>query len=134
MDASLGILVSSVEIIVEDVAVEYAPEPDADPVGDIQKLVPAEVGQSAQCAEYSRPFAHLHRVGLQHCLSSHFADLERHERVDVVVDIGQVHEGACVEQRDDAAEGVFFELGPADGPQALVLALEIEILRWESVW
>jgi hypothetical protein len=34
-----------------------------------------------------------------------------------------------VEQRDHAAEGVFFELGPADGPQALVLALEIEILR-----
>ena len=129
MHAGLRVLVSSVKIIVEDVAVKDTPEPDADPVGDVQKLVPSEVGQSAQRAEYSRPFAHLHRVGLQHCLSARFADFERHESVDVVVDIGQVHEGACVQQRDHAAEGVLFELWPADGPQALVFAFEIEVLR-----
>ena len=120
VDTGLSVLVPAVEIVIEDMAVEHAPEPDADSVGNIEKLVPADVCQGAECAEYSCPLADFHRVGLEDCFSADLADFECHEGVDVLVDIGQVHEGCCVEQGDYAAIGIFFELWSADGPESLV--------------
>jgi hypothetical protein len=60
-------------------------------------------------------------------------DVEGHEFVDVVVDVGEVHEGGCMEDGDHSAEHVLSEFGFADGPQLLVLLVQLDVLLAEPV-
>lgn len=129
-------LIPPVEVIAEDVVVEHSSKPHADPVGNIQKLISADVGQYPQPSEDAGPLADLQRVGLKHQLLRDLADPELHERVDVSVDVGQIHEGASMQQSNDPTVRILPELRPADGPQPLVLILQPEggaVLRGEAI-
>lgn len=55
-------------------------------------------------------------------------DIEGHERVDIVVDVGEVHEGACVQEGDGSAEEILLELGAADAPKLAVLLVELDVV------
>ena len=134
--AGLCELIPPVKIVAEDVVVEHRPKPHTDPVGNVQELIPADVGQHAQRSENAGPLADLQRVGLKHQFLRHLADPELHERVDIPVDVGQVHEGRGMQEGDDAAVRVLLDLRPADGPKPPVLILQLERgggLRGEAI-
>jgi hypothetical protein len=133
MYAGLCVLRSAVEIVAEDVVVEDGAEANADAVGDVEEFVAAHVGEGAEAAEEGRPFGYFEGVGLQEDVLRGGGDVEGHELVYVVVDVGEVHEGAGVEQSDCAAEEVLAQLRPADGPEFAVLLIEFDVGRGERV-
>lgn len=129
VDTGLRELIPAVEIVAEDVVIEHSAKPYADSVRHIQELVSADVGQHSQCSEYACPLADLQRIGLKHNFLWYLANPQLHQRVDVSVDVGQIHERAGMQQSDNPAIRVFLELWLADGPKAFVLILEVEIRR-----
>lgn len=136
MDTGLCELIPAVKVIAEDVVVQHSSKPHADPIGNIQKLIPADVGQHSQPSENPGPLADLQRVGLKHNFLWDLADPELHKRVDVSVNVGQIHEGASMQESNDPAVRIFLELRPADGPKPLVLILKFESwagLRGEAI-
>lgn len=128
MDAGLGILVSSIKIVMQYMAIQDSPKPDTDAIGDVQKLISTKIGQSSKCTEDARPLAYFHGICLKQDVFGDFTDFESHEGVDVLVDIGQVHEGGSMKQCNRPTVHVFLEFGPADSPETLVLVLELDVL------
>lgn len=136
VDTGLCELIPPVKVIAEDVVVEHSSKPHTDPIGNIQKLIPADVGQHPQPSENAGPLADLQRVGLKHQFLRDLADPELHERVDVSVNVGQVHEGSSMQQSNDPAVRVLLDLRPADSPKPLVLIPKFKAgvgLRGEAI-
>lgn len=65
MDTSLGILVSSIKIVMQDMAVQNSPEPHTDTIGDIQKLISTKIGQSSKRTKNASPLAYLYGICLE---------------------------------------------------------------------
>lgn len=128
MDAGLSILVSSIKIVMQYMTVQNSPKAHADAIRDVKKLISTNIGQSSKRTENTCPLGYFYGICLKQDVFGHLTDFESHEGVDVLVDIGQVHEGGSMEQGNGPTVHVFLQFGPADSPETLVLVLELDVL------
>jgi hypothetical protein len=95
----------------------------------IKKVIPSAIGQNTHGCEEGSPFGRHDKIGVIDFRCRHGSDLERHEIVNIGIDIGEVHEHTSMEESEETVEKVLGEFRFADVPDFLVLGFEVDLVE-----
>ena len=116
MNTSLSLLIVPVKLTIQYVVVENCSKSDTDFVRNIKKLISPKICKNAKRTKNTSPLAYLHRIHLQQLWLRNAVDVQGHKRIDVIVDIGKIHERSSMQDGNASTVYVFFYFRFADVP------------------